>query len=518
MPSVQEKALQAQAPLVGEIVLSIDAMGGDRGPAAVVAGIAQSAARDASLRFIVHGDEAQILPLVTARGISGVCEIRHAADVVTMEDKPSAVLRSGKSTSMWSTIEAVRSKEAAVAVSCGNTGALMAISMIRLRKLPGVNRPAIACLWPSHNPQGFNVMLDVGADIKAEARDLLQYALMGMSYARNGLGLERPRVGLLNVGTEEHKGRDELKIAYDLIAAAAIARDPVAAATVSAMAADITNAADCARIVEEARKTAKEYLDRQTQEASQKANDMLVKAQHAIELEHRKMLAETRTEIARLVVVTAERDDAVRALARQHGARGDRRLHLGEDRLAAGRRRLAFHDHPAIPPHRILLGLRRRARHHHRAGNPPPPRRIRQAQRMVAAAMRGHAARQLILAQAEHRIRRPAHLERPGLLEILAFEEQFRPGQRVQIARGQDRRPVDMRRNPRMRLQHILEGRHHQPLKIPHPQLPLSTNILLWTAGCKTPGPAPSAIPPPRQSPLPTRDKTPALPPRPTPA
>ncbi|WP_376872175.1 phosphate acyltransferase PlsX [Albirhodobacter sp. R86504] len=221
MPSVQEKALQAQAPLAGDIVLSIDAMGGDQGPAAVVAGIARSAERDSALRFIVHGDEAQILPLIEARGISGVCEVRHAADVVTMEDKPSAVLRTGKGTSMWSTIEAVRSKEAAVAVSCGNTGALMAVSMIRLRKLPGVNRPAIACLWPSHNPQGFNVMLDVGADIKAEPRDLLQYALMGMSYARNGLGLERPRVGLLNVGTEEHKGRAELKIANDLIAAAA---------------------------------------------------------------------------------------------------------------------------------------------------------------------------------------------------------------------------------------------------------------------------------------------------------
>ena len=221
MPSVQEKALQAQAPLVGDIVLSIDAMGGDRGPAAVVAGIAESSARNAGLRFIVHGDEAQILPLIEARGISSVCEVRHAAGVVSMGDKPSVVLRTGKDTSMWSTIEAVRNKEAAVAVSCGNTGALMAVSMIRLRKLPGVNRPAIACLWPSLNPQGFNVMLDVGADIKAEPRDLLQYALMGMSYARNGLGLERPRVGLLNVGTEEHKGRAELKIANDLIAAAA---------------------------------------------------------------------------------------------------------------------------------------------------------------------------------------------------------------------------------------------------------------------------------------------------------
>lgn len=122
---------------------------------------------------------------------------------------------------MWSCIESVKQGEATVAVSCGNTGALMALSMIRLRKLPGVNRPAIACLWPSRNPGGFNVMLDVGADIKADAEDLLQYATMGASYARNGLNLEKPRVGLLNVGTEEHKGRAELKLAHDQIAAAA---------------------------------------------------------------------------------------------------------------------------------------------------------------------------------------------------------------------------------------------------------------------------------------------------------
>ena len=92
-----------------------------------------------------------------------------------------------------------------------------ALSM-RLRKLPGVNRPAIAILWPSRNPQGFNVMLDVGADVRADARDLLQYALMGASYARNGMALARPRIGLLNVGTEEHKGRPELKEAHALIA------------------------------------------------------------------------------------------------------------------------------------------------------------------------------------------------------------------------------------------------------------------------------------------------------------
>ena len=136
-----------------------------------------------------------------------------------MEDKPSHVVRTGKDTSMWSAIESVRSGEAAVAVSCGNTGALMALSMIRLRKLPGVNRPAIAVLYPSSNPQGFNVMLDVGADVRADADDLMRFALMGNSYARNGMDLARPRVGLLNVGTEEHKGRTELKEAYDLIRA-----------------------------------------------------------------------------------------------------------------------------------------------------------------------------------------------------------------------------------------------------------------------------------------------------------
>jgi len=153
--------------------------------------------------------------------LAGRVVLRHAPRVVTMQDKPSQVMRHGDGTSMWSAITSVREGEAQVAVSCGNTGALMAVSMIRLRKLPGVNRPAIACLWPSRNAGGFNLMLDAGADIKADAEDLLQYAMMGASYARNGMALTRPRVGLLNVGTEEHKGSAELKLAHDQIAAAA---------------------------------------------------------------------------------------------------------------------------------------------------------------------------------------------------------------------------------------------------------------------------------------------------------
>ena len=118
---------------------------------------------------------------------------------------------------MWSALEAVRAGEE-VCVSCGNTGALMAMSMIRLRKLEGVNRPAIAVLWPSQNPAGFNIMLDVGADVRADARDLCQYSLMGVSYARKVLDIKYPRVGVLNVGTEEHTGRAELKEAHALIA------------------------------------------------------------------------------------------------------------------------------------------------------------------------------------------------------------------------------------------------------------------------------------------------------------
>jgi glycerol-3-phosphate acyltransferase PlsX len=199
-------------------ILSIDAMGGDLGPAVVVNGMNIFFKKNQNVSFIVHGNETELKQLLSKHpALSKRCEIRHCDEVVGMEDKPSHVMRHGKDTSMWSCINAVRDKQAEVAVSCGNTGALMAVSMIRLRKAPGVNRPAIAILWPSDNPQGQNVMLDVGADIRAEASDLLQYALMGASYARNGLNVKRPRIGLLNVGTEDHKGRIELQEANERI-------------------------------------------------------------------------------------------------------------------------------------------------------------------------------------------------------------------------------------------------------------------------------------------------------------
>lgn len=204
----------------GRTIISVDAMGGDMGPAAVVAGIALSAKKNPSIGFLLHGPRDKLTPLVAKRRhLQERCEIRDAPDIVDMSDKPSQVMRHGRETSMWSALESVRAGEARVCVSCGNTGALMLMSVLRLRKLEGIYRPAIAVLWPSQNPQGFNIMLDGGADIRADAKDLMQYALMGTSYARNGFGLSRPRIGLLNVGTEEHKGRAELKEAHDLIAA-----------------------------------------------------------------------------------------------------------------------------------------------------------------------------------------------------------------------------------------------------------------------------------------------------------
>ena len=197
-------------------------MGGDRGPAAVVAGLAISIAAMPDADFILHGDEVELGRLLSRqKDLTGRVLLRSAARVVTMADKPAQVMRHGAGTSMWSAIDSVKNGEAQVAVSCGNTGALMAVAMIRLRKLPGVGRPAIACLWPSRNPGGFNLMLDAGADIKADAGDLVQYAMMGASYARNGMGIKRPRVGLLNVGTEDHKGSAELKQALEMIAGAA---------------------------------------------------------------------------------------------------------------------------------------------------------------------------------------------------------------------------------------------------------------------------------------------------------
>jgi glycerol-3-phosphate acyltransferase PlsX len=202
-------------------VISIDAMGGDRGPAPILTGMAHVLSGNRDLRFIVHGDETKLDELLRRRSnLRAHCEIRHAAQVVSMSEKPSRALRDGRDSSMWRAIDTVAQGEAKVAISSGNTGALMAMAIFVLRKAPGIDRPAIAVNWPSRAPHGYNTVLDAGSDVRADPRNLLQYAVMGAEYAHLNFGIERPRIGLLNVGTEPSKGPQDLRDAATLIEAA----------------------------------------------------------------------------------------------------------------------------------------------------------------------------------------------------------------------------------------------------------------------------------------------------------
>ena len=185
-------------------------MGGDSGAAAVLAGCALARRRHPDLRFLLHGDEAVLKPLLAHRKLlSESSEIRHAPGVIAMAEKPSQAVRRGRNTSMWHAIDSVATGESRVAVSAGNTGALMAISMFRVGLIEGISRPAIAVLWPSR--VGHSVVLDVGANAGSDAQQLVDFAVMGEAFARAIFGIERPTVGLLNIGEEEMKGIEPVK-------------------------------------------------------------------------------------------------------------------------------------------------------------------------------------------------------------------------------------------------------------------------------------------------------------------
>ena len=193
--------------------IAVDVMGGDHGPSVVVPGAALALRERPGTRFLLVGDEAQIRPLLAREpALSAAAEVVHTAVAVRMDDKPSQALRAGRRTSsMWMAIEAVKAGRADVAVSAGNTGALMAMAKICLRTMAHVDRPAIAAMWPT--VRGVSIVLDVGASIGADARHLVDLGIMGAAMARIVLGIERPSVGLLNVGVEEIKGLEEIKAA-----------------------------------------------------------------------------------------------------------------------------------------------------------------------------------------------------------------------------------------------------------------------------------------------------------------
>lgn len=197
--------------------IAVDAMGGDHGPEVILPGALHALERHPDIRFIFFGDENRIRPLLEAMPRLAAASSFHHTDIaVKMEDKPSQALRAGRRvSSMWLALEAVKKGDADVAFSAGNTGALMAMSKLCLHMMAPIDRPAIAAIWPTS--RGESIVLDVGATIGANAQHLCDLALMGSAMARIIFNLERPKVGLLNVGVEEIKGLEEVKAASKLL-------------------------------------------------------------------------------------------------------------------------------------------------------------------------------------------------------------------------------------------------------------------------------------------------------------
>jgi glycerol-3-phosphate acyltransferase PlsX len=190
-------------------------MGGDHGPSVVLPAVARAIKDGCGARFLLHGDEPTLQAIVAKLRIGGQAEIRHAEKVIGADEKPAQAMRRGKGSSMWNAVEAVRAGEAQACVSAGNTGALMAISKLVLRMTAGMERPALVINWPTLG--GHTTVLDVGANISCDAERLVEFAIMGAAFHHAVHGSARATVGLLNVGSEEEKGHEEVREANRLL-------------------------------------------------------------------------------------------------------------------------------------------------------------------------------------------------------------------------------------------------------------------------------------------------------------
>jgi glycerol-3-phosphate acyltransferase PlsX len=196
-------------------------MGGDHGPSVTVPGvaIARQLLAGRNVRYILHGDQVRIdAELAKLPELAGLCQVRHTDRVISGDEKPAQALRRGKGSSLWNAVEAIRNGEAHGVVSGGNTGALMAISKVILRMIDGLDRPAIVGNWPT--VRGPIAVLDVGANIDCDARQLVEFAIMGAAYSKavhHRKGDARPTVGILNVGSEDMKGHQEVREAHQIL-------------------------------------------------------------------------------------------------------------------------------------------------------------------------------------------------------------------------------------------------------------------------------------------------------------
>jgi glycerol-3-phosphate acyltransferase PlsX len=204
------------------VTIALDAMGGDHGPSVVIPAASIALMRHPEAHFLLVGDAARMEPELKAHpALATRCELVHTAVAVAMDAKPSQALRKGRyHSSMWLALEAVKDGRADAAVSAGNTGALMVMAKFCLKTLEGVDRPAIAAIWPTIDSEC--IVLDVGANVGADSRQLVQFALMGAAMARALFGVEKPTIGLLNIGVEEVKGLDEIKKAAAVLKEAPI--------------------------------------------------------------------------------------------------------------------------------------------------------------------------------------------------------------------------------------------------------------------------------------------------------
>ncbi len=208
------------AKAVSSPVIALDVMGGDAGLADVLAAAEMASERYPALSFRLHGPETRIrAEMAQYARLSKTAVVVHTDEVVLGTDKPSQALRRSRTSSMGMAIQSVKDGDAHAAVSAGNTGALMAMSLFALRTMEGIDRPALAALLPTLKND--SVVLDLGANTECDAENLVQFAVMGAAFARTVLGLEKPRVALLNIGEEELKGTDELKEAAALLRGAA---------------------------------------------------------------------------------------------------------------------------------------------------------------------------------------------------------------------------------------------------------------------------------------------------------
>jgi phosphate acyltransferase len=197
------------------LTLSVDAMGGDHAPEAIIGGVEVFARQNPNIKILLHGDQARINALLdNSPAAKAVSTVHHAGETIPMDVKPSQAMRK-KGTSMWNAIASVKAGDAAAIISAGNTGALMAVAHLQLRTMEGLHRPAITASWPT--PKGSCVVLDVGANVDSDPDQLVDFAIMGEAFAKALYGIKQPTIGLLNVGSEDAKGHEDIREAMRLL-------------------------------------------------------------------------------------------------------------------------------------------------------------------------------------------------------------------------------------------------------------------------------------------------------------